>query len=75
MGLFDDMFAEDEIITEEIHGYLPEERERALRDIYGRSKEEFSWVDFGDDSEESSSDYDDEDNEDDDEDDYDDDDI
>lgn len=58
MSLFDDMFAEDERITEELHGYLPEERESVLRDVYGRSKEEFSWVDFGDDTKESSSDYD-----------------
>lgn len=51
MSIFDDMLEEHERIAQELHGYLPEEREKALRDVYGRSKDEFPWIDFGNGSE------------------------
>lgn len=49
MSLFDKWFNEDEKIAEELHGFLPDEREDYLLHTYGRAKEEFPWVDFGDD--------------------------
>ena len=57
MSIFDDMLEEHERIAQELHGYLPEEREKALRDVYGRSKDEFPWIDFGNGSENDDSDF------------------
>lgn len=56
MSIFDEMFEEDEKIADDLYGFLPEEREEYLMSVYGRSKEEFPWVDFGDDTESSASD-------------------
>lgn len=52
MGLFDALtgdLEEDRQIEEDLYGYAPEEREEILMIRYGRVKEEFPWIDFGDD--------------------------
>lgn len=47
MSLWEDRRKEDEEIADMINGVLPEEREQALKDFYGRDKSGFEWLDFG----------------------------
>lgn len=48
MGLFNDIVDEDRKIEHELYNFKPENREKVLNDFYGRCKEEFGGVDFGD---------------------------
>jgi len=42
------MMIQDGIIEEELLKHDPEDREDILTSQYGRTKEEFPWIDFGD---------------------------
>ena len=53
MSLWEDRKKEDEEIADMISGVLPEEREQALKDFYGRDKSGFEWLDFGEDKQKS----------------------
>lgn len=47
MSFFSDLFNKDNRIADDLYGYSLEDRETILHDRYGRSKEEFPWIDFG----------------------------
>ena len=52
MGLFDEWKKEEDKIADDLYGIIPEEREDYLLRVYGRRKEEFPWIDFGEEDEE-----------------------
>ena len=47
MGNISDSIDEDNKIFDELYSHAPQDRENVLR-WYGRSRSEFSWVDYGD---------------------------
>jgi len=62
MGFLDILIGpleEDRNIEDDLNGYAPEDREEYLMSVYGRTKEEFPGVDFGDDLEQMSEELDD----------------
>lgn len=54
MGLFDEWKKEEDKIADDLYGIEPERREDYLLHVYGRRKEEFPWIDFGEEDEEAS---------------------
>jgi len=48
MGLFNKWLKEELEIEQDIAGYAPKDREKILWERYGRTKNEFNWMNFGD---------------------------